>query len=393
LSVVAESPRKRKASSEPDSPHHSAWYDKLLRGLHALSKFREYLTLPPDKTGLKEYFAVRRAFCPDNQPWDTRTVLGFKPGEATEMLEIGSPSKISDRIAAEMASGKDEGKYGKRQSLADLITNLLAEISSAITSKLRQGELCEFLVSPRDFGGRISNFHASHLGYDETFVVARAADLRDRHPLASFDREWLFQSSWDGHLEPSFVLGPADAAFVGSLPRNFYRTETAKWWTAKLEYGRLVKRRSDATTPDRIYEMYAKGEDPRERIALPQAESIILPGANELLATVQPPAAWSERIKLALDVARHQQEYFKYPQSDTPLQDLVFATQAIGFVDHNKQDVKLAPDRFAAVVAGLTRYSDLREMLLSIVGAVDNRLIKSAADAMEWAMLKQAGEG
>lgn len=368
----------------------SSWFRTLLLGLQALQKPAQLLTVPKANESLEEHFAVRKTLCPDNEPWNVTQLLGFVSGSQTQTQTLHAPSIVADRVANAMASG-DPDKSTRRQVLSERVQNLLTEIHAAIVERLHNGERHPLLVTPNDFNGKCIQFHGNQVGFDETVVLAKVADLDPTHPLhALHEEQWLYRANWSGREEPSYVLGLADGGGFGSpRPRMYYRVETCLWWTAGAEQGRLQRQREQSLTFQGALELMNRGVDLRERHGTAQ---IPLPDSVEPFAAVKLPVKWSERITLALDSGRHPERFLSYPKPSVSLDELLNARLVLGLQDHLKVDLKYAADRLAAICGGVARHGDLCEMLIPIVAAVDLRLRKAAERALEWSMVAAEAE-
>jgi hypothetical protein len=381
MTTATATPPKQKVPAK--EPATSQWFRKTLAGIDALVHFRNYLDVPPPGTALKQFFAVRKALCPNDEPFNVKTLLGFgtKDGKI-ETQTVIAPSLLANQVAREMASHKDSDE--RKRYMKDLLSGFLTEIDAAILARIQRGERHPHIVAVRDFEPRaVMTLDMSYLGADAVFAIGRASGLPEGHSL---EMEWTFQHPWDGRRDATYVLGPADHAVFGDTPRHFYRTESVKWWTVKAEAARLMKQRRDATTADKIFELMQQGDDPRQRKVTP---AVSLPTSEEALKGVSIPSTWAERVKTALEAGRQPGRIFGHVDDPAvSLEELVTVRQALGLRDHEKSDIKFAPERFAGQVAGEQRHEDLRNVLLQIVSAVDLRLSKSIELAIEWAAVQ-----
>jgi hypothetical protein len=133
--------------------------------------------------------------------------------------------------------------------------------------------------------------------------------------------------------------------------------------------------------------MQEQGEDVREPIRFVEPP---LPQATDVLATVTPPGGWLEKLRHALDVGRNLRTHLRPPSDAESVSDLLAVRVALGVADQERQPVRFAAERFAGLVAGGQRNSDLIDWLRAIHSQLNPRVQKAVADGLKWAVLQAA---
>jgi hypothetical protein len=380
------------------------WCSEALRALHALLYITDldrggYLHAPPHNASLSDLLRVWAALACDSSwnslrdvlPWGSLADLtyGLAFHDPINIDPVGKTvSRFCDKVASPhqpLDSVLPPGDGARKIQICEMIHEFLNHLDNTITEKLQVGERSDRIVAVRDFGQKIKNLPGSAVGVDNVvFAMGSLVDLPSDHHLQRWDPFWLYE--WytsEGRKTPAVVLGPADAAtFNTVLPRAWYTTDSARYWTARCRGHQISQKISNAASFEAEKRLRDEGLAPGMK-----APKVSLPDPKSVLNRIQPDGSWAEKIGFALYVSQHPEKYFPSGASvdipdDCTIDELLDVRLGFDVKDEELTPVKWASERFANRAAGPTRHEQLRDMLLDVCRSLYPRCREGLAEGL-----------